>query len=77
MRWRKSSYSDGAGSNCIEVADLVDTPYGGVAIRDHKVPQGVALVVGRAAFAACVEGIRPGGRSVGRRSARWMVQSWR
>ncbi|MEV6056539.1 DUF397 domain-containing protein [Streptomyces sp. NPDC052107] len=60
-RWFKSSYSDGAGNNCMEVADLVDTPYGGVAIRDSKVPQGAALVIGRAAFAAFVEGVRPGG----------------
>jgi hypothetical protein len=58
-RWFKSSYSDGAGNNCIGVADLVDTPYGGVAIRDSKLPQGAALVVGRAAFTAFVEGTRP------------------
>ncbi|MFE0425374.1 DUF397 domain-containing protein [Streptomyces sp. NPDC058953] len=38
--WRKSSYSDGAGGNCVEVADNIpDT----VPVRDSKDPHGPAL----------------------------------
>ncbi|MFE2515581.1 DUF397 domain-containing protein [Streptomyces mirabilis] len=59
-RWFKSSYSDGAGNNCVEIADLTDTAYAGVAIRDSKVPQGPALLVGRASFAIFVRGVLPG-----------------
>ncbi|MFJ2217667.1 DUF397 domain-containing protein [Streptomyces sp. NPDC101062] len=39
--WRKSSYSDGAGNNCIEIADLNDQ----VGIRDSKNVTGPALMV--------------------------------
>jgi hypothetical protein len=59
-RWFKSSYSDGAGNNCIEVADLSGTAYDGIAVRDSKVPQGAALRIGRAAFAMFVEDVRRG-----------------
>lgn len=59
-RWFKSSYSDGAGNNCIEIADLTDTSYAGVAIRDSKDSQGPALLVGQASFAIFVQGVRPG-----------------
>lgn len=37
--WRKSSYSNGQGGNCTEVAAVP----GGVAVRDSKFPDGVAL----------------------------------
>ncbi|GAA4688925.1 hypothetical protein GCM10023347_50910 [Streptomyces chumphonensis] len=45
--WFKSSYSDGTGNNCIEVADL------GVAVgvRDSKDLSRPAFVVRREAFA--------------------------
>ncbi|MET8248310.1 DUF397 domain-containing protein [Streptomyces sp. NPDC005202] len=56
-RWFKSSYSDGAGNNCVEIADLTDTTYAGVAIRDSKAPQGPALLVDGASFAAFVHGV--------------------
>jgi hypothetical protein len=56
-RWFKSSYSDGAGNNCIEVADLTGTAYDGIAVRDSKVPQGAALLVGRTAFAVFVQDV--------------------
>ncbi|MGW1870395.1 DUF397 domain-containing protein [Streptomyces mauvecolor] len=49
--WRKSSYSDGAANNCVEVAELS----AGVGVRDSKVPSGPAFKVGAAAFAAFVE----------------------
>jgi hypothetical protein len=43
--WHKSSYSDGAGHDCVEVADLTHTPHHGIAIRDSKHPSGPALLV--------------------------------
>ncbi|MDX3749606.1 DUF397 domain-containing protein [Streptomyces sp. AK08-02] len=57
-RWSKSSYSDGAGNNCVEVADLTGTAYAAVAIRDSKDPQGAALLLDSASFIAFVQGIR-------------------
>ncbi|MFB7463083.1 DUF397 domain-containing protein [Streptomyces sp. NPDC056224] len=58
--WFKSSYSDGAGNNCVEVADLTATAYAGIAIRDSKDPQGAALLIAPSSFAAIVEGVRSG-----------------
>ncbi|MFD6433826.1 DUF397 domain-containing protein [Streptomyces venezuelae] len=50
--WRKSSYSSGDESdNCVEVADGVP---GVVPVRDSKVPQGPALVIGAGAWTAFV-----------------------
>ncbi|MFJ8505934.1 DUF397 domain-containing protein [Streptomyces avermitilis] len=49
--WRKSSYSDGGDSNCVEVADGYP---GLVPVRDSKVPQGPALVFGAEPWAAFV-----------------------
>ena len=56
-RWFKSSYSDGAGNNCVEVADLTGTPYVGVAIRDSKEPEGAALFFGPSSFSVFIQGI--------------------
>ncbi|MFE1902537.1 DUF397 domain-containing protein [Streptomyces gardneri] len=53
-RWRKSSYSDGDGGNCVEVLD--DVP-GVVPVRDSKNPTGPALLVPAAAWSAFVAGI--------------------
>ncbi|MCI3930588.1 MULTISPECIES: DUF397 domain-containing protein [unclassified Streptomyces] len=50
-RWRKSSYSNGEGGNCVEVADGRD---GVVPVRDSKVPGGPALVIGGAAWEAFI-----------------------
>ncbi|WP_406446405.1 DUF397 domain-containing protein [Streptomyces sp. NBC_01613] len=55
-RWFKSSHSGGAGNNCIEVADLTGTPHDGIAALDSKLPEGAALLVGRAAFSTFVQG---------------------
>ncbi|GHE65468.1 hypothetical protein GCM10018785_37960 [Streptomyces longispororuber] len=55
--WRKSSYSDGVPSNCVEVADLTPHPAGGVGIRDSKDLQGPALRVGHRAWQAFVAGL--------------------
>lgn len=49
--WRRSTHSDGAGGNCVEVADLTHTPHGAVAIRDSKDPCGPVLLVPAGAFA--------------------------
>lgn len=46
-RWRKSTYSDGNGGNCVEVADGVP---GVIPVRDSKVPGGAVLVVGASAW---------------------------
>jgi predicted secreted Zn-dependent protease len=42
--WRKSSYSNGSGGSCVEIAVLpvADIEYV-VAVRDSKDPQGPAL----------------------------------
>jgi hypothetical protein len=39
-RWRKSTRSNGAGGNCVEVADNLT---GVIAVRDSKDPSGPAL----------------------------------
>jgi hypothetical protein len=52
VRWRKSSYSGDTGGECVEVADL--TPH--VAVRDSKNPDGPALSITPAAFAAFAAG---------------------
>jgi hypothetical protein len=58
--WFKSSYSDGAGNNCVEVADLAATAHAGVAIRDSKTPHGAALLVAPGSFATFIQEIRQG-----------------
>ncbi|MFH8606262.1 DUF397 domain-containing protein [Streptomyces sp. NPDC018029] len=56
-RWRKSSYSSGDESdNCVEVADGVP---GVVPVRDSKVAQGPALVIGAGAWSAFVAMVAP------------------
>ncbi|MFH9814391.1 DUF397 domain-containing protein [Streptomyces sp. NPDC017230] len=53
--WRKSSYSDGGASNCVEVAD----GYAGlVPVRDSKVPDGRALLFGASPWGAFLTGIK-------------------
>ncbi|MFI0709816.1 DUF397 domain-containing protein [Streptomyces inhibens] len=56
-RWRKSTYSDGNGGNCVEVAD--DFP-GVVPVRDSKAPQGPALVIQATPWSAFIEGVKDG-----------------
>ena len=53
--WRKSSYSNQDGGNCVEVADSFT---GVVPVRDSKDPDGPALVFPAAAWAAFVAGVR-------------------
>ncbi|MFB7083850.1 DUF397 domain-containing protein [Streptomyces sp. NPDC056296] len=51
LRWRKSSYSNGTGGDCVEVSD--DLP-GVVPVRDSKNPHGPALVFPTEAWSAFV-----------------------
>ncbi len=55
--WRKSSYSNGNGGNCVEVADL---DHGHRAVRDSKDPNGPALIFTPAEWAAFTAGVRDG-----------------
>ena len=55
--WRKSSYSNGNGGNCVEVARNLP---GVVAVRDSKDPSGPALVFTLAEWQAFVGGVRAG-----------------
>ncbi|MFE3634386.1 DUF397 domain-containing protein [Streptomyces sp. NPDC059168] len=54
-RWVKSSYSNGDGGNCLEVAR--DIP-GLVPVRDSKLPHGPALLLGAAAWAPFVDALK-------------------
>ncbi|MGH3183834.1 MAG: DUF397 domain-containing protein, partial [Streptosporangiaceae bacterium] len=54
--WRKSTYSNGSGGNCVEVADLPD----GRAVRDSKHPDGPILVFSRDQWRAFIQGIEAG-----------------
>ncbi|GGN60628.1 hypothetical protein GCM10012285_58850 [Streptomyces kronopolitis] len=53
--WRKSSYSNGDGGDCVEVAD--DLP-GIVPIRDSKDPHGPALIFPVAAWSSFVSAVK-------------------
>ena len=55
--WRKSSYSDGGGTNCVEVADGYP---GLVPVRDSKAPQGPGLVLSAGARAPFVGAVKSG-----------------
>ncbi|MER6142672.1 DUF397 domain-containing protein [Streptomyces sparsogenes] len=50
-RWRKSSYSNNAGGECVEVADNFP---GLVPVRDSKDPDGPALVFPAGSWSAFI-----------------------
>lgn len=54
--WRKSSYSNGSGGDCVEVATLPR----GIGIRDSKDPSGPALTFSVAEWEAFTAGVRGG-----------------
>jgi hypothetical protein len=58
--WRKSSYSDGGASNCVEVADGY---VGIVPVRDSKAPDRGVLVVGATSWASFVTQVKRGVRA--------------
>ncbi|MFJ4004408.1 DUF397 domain-containing protein [Streptomyces sp. NPDC090023] len=51
-RWHKSSYSNGDGGNCVEVA--IGVP-GAVPVRDSKVNDGAVLLIGPSAWAHFID----------------------
>ncbi|MFE9444775.1 DUF397 domain-containing protein [Streptomyces sp. NPDC006602] len=53
--WRKSSYSDGGGTNCVEVADGHANL---VPVRDSKVPDGKVLVFGATSWASFLTSVK-------------------
>ena len=55
--WRKSTYSNANGGDCIEVADGFP---GAVPVRDSKDPQGPALTFTPHAWSAFVADIKAG-----------------
>ncbi|MFE6335223.1 DUF397 domain-containing protein [Streptomyces sp. NPDC057798] len=54
--WRKSSYSDGTGNNCIETAKLSKD----IAVRDSKDKQRPALLFPQSSWTAFVASVRDG-----------------
>ncbi|MFF2811041.1 DUF397 domain-containing protein [Streptomyces sp. NPDC058000] len=55
--WRKSTYSNGDGGECIEVSDTLP---GLVPVRDSKTPYGPALVFPAAGWSAFVAAVKSG-----------------
>ncbi|MFG2843735.1 DUF397 domain-containing protein [Kitasatospora sp. NPDC048296] len=55
LEWRKSSYSNAAGGDCIEVADGITDI---IPVRDSKDPHGPALSFSRDAWRSFIAGIR-------------------
>ncbi|MFD8328852.1 DUF397 domain-containing protein [Streptomyces lydicus] len=56
--WRKSSYTNGDGGNCVEVVDGLP---GVVPVRDSKDPHGPALVFPAAAWSSFVTTVKDAG----------------
>lgn len=56
LAWFKSSYSGGAGSECLETAFAPD----GTAVRDSKDPDGFILTFPGNAWSAFVRAVRRG-----------------
>ncbi|NIY69621.1 DUF397 domain-containing protein [Streptomyces malaysiensis] len=55
--WRKSSYSNGDGGECVEVADNLP---GVVPVRDSKCPDGPALIFAAGAWATFIASLKTG-----------------
>ncbi|MGY6025170.1 DUF397 domain-containing protein [Streptomyces spinosirectus] len=53
--WMKSSYSNGDGGDCVEVAGNIP---GLVPVRDSKAPDGPAVLFGAAAWAPFVASLK-------------------
>lgn len=56
--WRKSSYSNGEGGECVEVAEGASAH---VPVRDSKDPLGPVLHFSPAAWSAFLAAVKPGG----------------
>jgi hypothetical protein len=57
LDWRKSTFSNGSGGACVEVANLAD---GAIAVRDSKDRTGPVLAFTRAEWNAFLAGARAG-----------------
>jgi hypothetical protein len=55
--WRKSSYSNGQGAECIEVADGFP---GAVPVRDSKNPHGPACIFPEGDWSSFVSAVKTG-----------------
>ncbi|MCI3224538.1 DUF397 domain-containing protein [Streptomyces sp. NP-1717] len=53
-QWRKSSYSNGDGGDCVEVADRYP---GVIPVRDSKTPTGPVLLLTPTAWTAFVRSV--------------------
>lgn len=58
VRWLKSSYSNGDGGHCVEVADNIP---GLIPVRDSKAPDGPALLLTARAWAPFVATLKADG----------------
>ncbi|MEU8030503.1 DUF397 domain-containing protein [Streptomyces sp. NPDC049099] len=56
LTWRKSSYSNTDGGNCVEVADNLPL----VPVRDSKDTTRTPLLIGAGAWSAFVDGVKRG-----------------
>lgn len=54
--WRKSSYSQGGGTECVEIAGVSDRP----AVRDSKNPTGSALTFATHEWSTLLKAIKTG-----------------
>ncbi|GHH40258.1 DUF397 domain-containing protein [Streptomyces candidus] len=55
--WRKSSYSNGEGGECVEIADGFPRA---VPVRDSKEPHGPALLVPAGGWTTFITAVRDG-----------------
>ncbi|WP_237323707.1 DUF397 domain-containing protein [Streptomyces sp. MOE7] len=55
--WRKSSYSNGEGAACVEIADGFP---GGIPVRDSKDPHGPALVFPTSRWSSFIAAVKNG-----------------
>ena len=55
--WHKSTFSNGSGGNCVEIASNLPRI---VAVRDSKDPHGPKLAFSQQAWSAFVQGIKQG-----------------
>lgn len=53
-QWRKSSYSNGTGGECVEIVALATH----VGVRDSKAPEGPRLSIPDAAWAGFITALR-------------------
>lgn len=56
-QWRKSTYSNGDGGSCVEVAEGLT---GIVPVRDSKTPYGPAVLFGAHAWSAFIGRVKTG-----------------